>query len=164
MDVERVERIADLVGNARGEQGERIQSLRLNDLLRRAPALGDIAQDHGVANLFAVAGTVSISGVSDSSHGASLAVFDHQRHDVKIDEAICRIKNFHVPTDWPAALSKRFPIETEDALVEAGFTPLFNGKDLDGWEHVGPGKLVIEDGAVIKSFCYMEKSRIGPGS
>lgn len=24
--------------------------------------------------------------------------------------------------------------------------PLFNGKDLDGWEHVGPGKFVVEDG------------------
>jgi hypothetical protein len=24
--------------------------------------------------------------------------------------------------------------------------PLFNGKDLDGWEHVGPGEMVIEDG------------------
>ena len=26
--------------------------------------------------------------------------------------------------------------------------PLFNGKDLSGWEHVGPGKLVVEDGIV----------------
>ena len=24
--------------------------------------------------------------------------------------------------------------------------PLFDGKSLDGWEHVGPGKMVIEDG------------------
>jgi hypothetical protein len=26
--------------------------------------------------------------------------------------------------------------------------PLFNGKDLSGWEHVGPGKMVIEDGVI----------------
>jgi hypothetical protein len=26
--------------------------------------------------------------------------------------------------------------------------PLFNGKDLDGWAHVGPGKMVIEDGTI----------------
>jgi hypothetical protein len=26
--------------------------------------------------------------------------------------------------------------------------PLFNGKDLDGWEHVGPGKMVVEDGVM----------------
>jgi len=26
------------------------------------------------------------------------------------------------------------------------FAPLFNGKDLDGWQHVGPGSFVIEDG------------------
>jgi hypothetical protein len=24
--------------------------------------------------------------------------------------------------------------------------PLFNGKDLDGWEHVGPGRFIVEDG------------------
>lgn len=27
-----------------------------------------------------------------------------------------------------------------------GFTPLFDGKGLDGWEHVGPGRFVVEDG------------------
>lgn len=26
------------------------------------------------------------------------------------------------------------------------WTPLFNGKDLSGWEHVGPGRFVVEDG------------------
>jgi len=30
----------------------------------------------------------------------------------------------------------------------AGATPLFNGKDLTGWQHVGPGSFVIEDGAL----------------
>ncbi len=24
--------------------------------------------------------------------------------------------------------------------------PLFDGKSLDGWEHVGPGRFVVEDG------------------
>jgi hypothetical protein len=28
----------------------------------------------------------------------------------------------------------------------ADWTPLFNGKNLDGWEMVGPGRFVIEDG------------------
>ena len=28
--------------------------------------------------------------------------------------------------------------------------PLFNGKDMSGWEHVGPGKFVLEDG-LLKS-------------
>src|SRR5438034_9840385 len=130
MDVKRVERITNLVRNTGGEQRERMQSLRLNDLLCGAPTLGDIAQDHGVANLFAVVGGgdpircfterghVSTYGVSGSGHGPSLAVFDHQRHDIKIDETICRIKNFHVATDRPAALSMRLPIETADVLVE----------------------------------------------
>lgn len=26
--------------------------------------------------------------------------------------------------------------------------PLFNGKDLDGWKHLGPGKMVVEDGLI----------------
>jgi hypothetical protein len=27
-----------------------------------------------------------------------------------------------------------------------GWRPLFDGKSLDGWEHVGPGKMVVADG------------------
>jgi hypothetical protein len=29
---------------------------------------------------------------------------------------------------------------------ERGWRTLFDGKSLDGWEHVGPGKMVLEDG------------------
>lgn len=32
------------------------------------------------------------------------------------------------------------------ALAQEKWTPLFNGKNLKGWEHVGPGEMVIEDG------------------
>jgi hypothetical protein len=28
------------------------------------------------------------------------------------------------------------------------WTPLFNGRDLSGWEHVGPGQFVLEDGVL----------------
>jgi hypothetical protein len=28
------------------------------------------------------------------------------------------------------------------------WTPLFNGKDLDGWRHVGPGRFVVENGVL----------------
>jgi hypothetical protein len=31
---------------------------------------------------------------------------------------------------------------------EAAWRPLFNGKDLDGWRQVGPGRFVIENGAL----------------
>jgi hypothetical protein len=35
------------------------------------------------------------------------------------------------------------------ALADSGGgKPLFDGKSLDGWEHVGPGKMVIEGGAI----------------
>jgi Domain of Unknown Function (DUF1080) len=28
------------------------------------------------------------------------------------------------------------------------FKPLFNGKDLTGWKHVGPGEMTVEDGSI----------------
>jgi hypothetical protein len=34
------------------------------------------------------------------------------------------------------------------AKESSGWRPLFDGKTLDGWEHVGPGKMVIEDGMI----------------
>jgi len=32
------------------------------------------------------------------------------------------------------------------AVDASEWRPLFNGKNLDGWEHVGPGKMVVEGG------------------
>src|SRR5687767_3371530 len=32
------------------------------------------------------------------------------------------------------------------AQSPSGWRPLFDGKSLDGWEHVGPGQFVVEDG------------------
>jgi hypothetical protein len=37
---------------------------------------------------------------------------------------------------------------TAASADEPGWRPLFDGKGLDGWEHVGPGKMVVEDGAI----------------
>ena len=31
---------------------------------------------------------------------------------------------------------------------EGGWKPLFNGKDLTGWKHVGPGGMTVEDGLI----------------
>ena len=31
---------------------------------------------------------------------------------------------------------------------EKPFKPLFNGKDLTGWKHVGPGEMTVEDGLI----------------
>lgn len=35
---------------------------------------------------------------------------------------------------------------SESACASADWRPLFDGRTLDGWEHVGPGKFVVEDG------------------
>jgi hypothetical protein len=32
---------------------------------------------------------------------------------------------------------------------EVGWRPLFNGRDLDGWEQVGPGGFTVEDGLLV---------------
>jgi len=37
---------------------------------------------------------------------------------------------------------------SSDAKDYGQWTPLFNGKDLDGWQHVGPGEFVIENGVL----------------
>jgi hypothetical protein len=34
------------------------------------------------------------------------------------------------------------------AKPEAEWKPLFNGKNLDGWKHVGPGEMVVTDGLI----------------
>jgi hypothetical protein len=34
------------------------------------------------------------------------------------------------------------------ALAQEGWEQLFNGKDLTGWKHVGPGTMVVEDGLI----------------
>jgi len=52
------------------------------------------------------------------------------------------------------------------ALVPAAdWTPLFNGKDLDGWVMTGPGRFVIEDGAMKTEggmgLLYYEREKFG---
>ena len=37
---------------------------------------------------------------------------------------------------------------TSSAQNTGAWRPLFNGKDLEGWSHVGPGKFVIENGVL----------------
>lgn len=32
--------------------------------------------------------------------------------------------------------------------VRTDWTPLFNGRDMDGWEHVGPGRFLVGDGVL----------------
>jgi Domain of Unknown Function (DUF1080) len=33
--------------------------------------------------------------------------------------------------------------------AQSAAKPLFNGRDLDGWEHVGPGSFIVKDGLLI---------------
>lgn len=40
------------------------------------------------------------------------------------------------------------PCVTQAPAQSAEWKPLFDGKSLDGWEHVGPGRFVVEDGVM----------------
>src|SRR6266581_9776973 len=98
---------------ARRQQGERIQSLALDRFLRCAPALGNVAHDDGVADLLAVAAVVG-RGIFISVHPR----LDHQRHDVKVDEPVSRIKNLEVAGNGTTAVGERVPIEATHSFVE----------------------------------------------
>jgi hypothetical protein len=50
--------------------------------------------------------------------------------------------------DWTAAQAAEFPGNVTPYLMHSttSWTPLFNGRDLTGWRHVGPGRFVVENG------------------
>jgi len=45
-----------------------------------------------------------------------------------------------------AAISTFFAIAAHPQAP--AWKPLFNGKDLTGWKHVGPGNMTVEDGLI----------------
>jgi len=78
-----------------------------------------------------------------------------------IDEMTARLRRFHIK-NWlvlagclgVALLAcQARTSERPDAAATSGavgdkedWHQLFNGRDLDGWEHIGPGRFVVEDG------------------
>src|SRR2546426_3987725 len=53
----------------------------------------------------------------------------------------------------PLALTVLFAITALFLIAAArpqspAWKPLFNGKDLTGWKHVGPGSMTVEDGLI----------------
>lgn len=61
---------------------------------------------------------------------------------------------------WMLAAFAALPL-----CAQQGFRPLFNGKDLSGWKHVGPGSFVVEDGMMKTvggmGLLYYEKEKFG---
>src|SRR6266446_6176036 len=101
------------MSHARREQGQRIQPLALDRFLRRAPAFGNITHDDGIADLLAVAAVVG--------RGIFISVkprLNHQRDDVKINEAIARIKNLEVPRDRTTTVGECVPIKAAHSFLE----------------------------------------------
>lgn len=51
---------------------------------------------------------------------------------------------------WIAALAATCAMTASADNSKSDWQPLFNGKNLEGWKHVGPGEFVVENG-VLKS-------------
>lgn len=53
-------------------------------------------------------------------------------------------------TPWIALLaaSCAMTAHSDDKASTSEWKPLFNGKNLDGWKHVGPGEVVVENGTL----------------
>lgn len=56
-------------------------------------------------------------------------------------------------TVWAAVLAASCAMTTADTLANdkpsgSEWKPLFNGRNLDGWQHVGPGEIVVENGTL----------------
>ena len=51
---------------------------------------------------------------------------------------------------WTALLaaSCAMTAHSDDNAKTSEWKPLFNGKNLDGWKHVGPGEVVVENGTL----------------
>ena len=84
MDVQRVERIADLMRNARGEQGERLHALAFDGFKRFLPRFGRVMQNQ--------------------RHAGTALCLAIERRGVEAEKAFARIKNFKLmPRDVRAA-------------------------------------------------------------
>ena len=97
LDVEGVERIADLVGDSRREQGDGRETLALDCLLGLLTLGCDIAQDDGPA---------------DQRLPFRSGLVAHQRGDVEVQEAPFGIKDFEITAHHIAASGHGVEIES----------------------------------------------------
>jgi hypothetical protein len=43
---------------------------------------------------------------------------------------------------------KEAAVEPQQAVADTGWIDLFNGRDIEGWEHVGDGYMTVEEGII----------------
>src|SRR6267143_787668 len=104
MNVQGIEWVADFMSDAGGEQSQRVQALRLDCLLFAAPTFSDVTKNDRVSDLFARGVDFSIASRAGALRRridliVSRLTFDYERDAVEIDEAVRRIKDFHVAAD-----------------------------------------------------------------
>jgi hypothetical protein len=58
----------------------------------------------------------------------------------------CRGRNVAAILSLTLACSASIFAQTPGERPSSDWRPLFDGRSLDGWEHVGPGRFVVEDG------------------
>src|SRR3954465_5713913 len=59
---------------------------------------------------------------------------------------ICRGKNIAAILSLTLACGVSVSAQAPGERASSPWRPLFDGRSLDGWEHVGPGRFVVEDG------------------
>ena len=96
VDVERVERVADFVGDPGGEQRERVEALGFQRFLRLRAGAGEVADEHHVAERLVVV----LRAIN--------------RREVEIQVAVLRIENLQVAADGAAGFAQNRPVQPAD--------------------------------------------------
>src|SRR5437764_8922727 len=99
MNIERVKRVADFVGNSGGEQSQSVQSLGLDRLLLGAPTFSNVAQNNRVSDPLACSRGRGPRRIGDSVPGCRILTLNHERDTIKINESVSGIENLHVAAD-----------------------------------------------------------------
>jgi hypothetical protein len=102
VDVQRVERVADFMGDAGGEQGQRVEALRFEGLLGFLAGGGEVADQH------------------DPADGGGARFLGLDGGEVEVEVAVFRVEDLEVARDRFARLGERGPVESGDAAGERG--------------------------------------------
>ena len=127
MDGQRIERVADLVGHAGGEELQGGDAFAFERFLRLAVTLGEIAHDQRVTGVLAVSGFVVVLG--------------EEGNDVEIEDAVGGMENLDIAGDDVAALGQFFPAQAADVFGERSSE---GGGGIESEEHAG-GIVHVDD-------------------
>ena len=104
MNVQRVERITDLMRHTGSQHCKSRKSLHFDRLLRGTVGLSDVAQDDRATDRLAF---------------LAIRIVTHHRNDIKIQQAIIRIKNLQIPAyDITMRAREGLPVNSSNDLIQ----------------------------------------------